>query len=95
MDTCKSPSYSHFTPSAALVPIARVPNLDSRMATLFHHIKLWMQRSIAEVEDRVENKISKHIERKIMAVHQHLDAFELRVLARPTLSIDLSTLQAS
>ena len=34
-------------------------------------------------------------ERKIAEVHQSLDAFELRVLARPTLQVDVSTLQAA
>ena len=35
-----------------------------------------------------------HIEQKIVEVHQRLDAFELRVLARPVHSVDVSTLQA-
>ena len=35
----------------------------------------------------------KHTERKIAEVHQRLDAFELRVLARPTPPVDVSTLQ--
>ena len=34
-------------------------------------------------------------ERKIAEVHQLLDAFELRVLARPAPSVDVSTLQAA
>ena len=34
-----------------------------------------------------------HTERKIAKVHQCLDAFELRVLARPTPPVDVSTLQ--
>ena len=33
--------------------------------------------------------------RKIVEVHQHLDAFELRVLARPTPPVDVSTVQAA
>ena len=33
--------------------------------------------------------------RKIVEVHQHLDAFELRVLARPAPPVDVSTLQAA
>ena len=36
-----------------------------------------------------------HIEQKIAEVHQRLDAFELRVLARPAPSVDVSTLQAT
>ena len=34
-------------------------------------------------------------ERKITEVHQRLDTFELRVLARPALPVDVSTLQAA
>ena len=45
------------------------------MATILHHIKPWMQRSIAEVEERLERKMAKHTERKIAEVHQRLDAF--------------------
>ena len=37
----------------------------------------------------------KHTERKIAEVHQRLDAFELRVLARPAPHVDLSTLHAA
>ena len=33
--------------------------------------------------------------RKIAEVHQRLDAFELRVLARPAPPVDMSTLQAA
>ena len=36
-----------------------------------------------------------HTERKIAEVHQSLDAFEMRVLARPTPPVDVSTLQAT
>ena len=62
------------------------------MATLLYHIQPWMQTSIAEAEDQIEKKISVQTERKIMAVHQHFDAFELRVLAWPAPTIDLMTL---
>ena len=34
-------------------------------------------------------------ERKIAEVNQRLDAFELRVLARPAPSVDVSTIQAA
>ena len=34
-------------------------------------------------------------ERKIAKVNQHLDAFELRVPARPSPLVDVSTLQAA
>ena len=36
-----------------------------------------------------------HTERKIAEVHQRLDAFELRVLARKNPQVDMSTLQAA
>ena len=35
------------------------------------------------------------MQRKIAEVHQRLDAFELRVLARPAPPVDVSTLQAA
>ena len=40
-------------------------------------------------------RIVQHTERKIAEVHQRLDAFELRLLARPTPQVDVSTLQAA
>ena len=61
------------------------------MATLLHHIKPWIQKSINESEARMERKM----QRKIAEVHQCLDAFELRVLARPAPPVDVSTLQAA
>ena len=61
------------------------------MATLLHHIQPWMQKVITESEARVERKM----QRKITEVHQRLDAFELRVLARPAPPVDVSTLQAA
>ena len=54
-----------------------------------------MQRSIAEAEERLERKMVQHTERKIAKVHQRLDAFELRVLARPAPQVDVSILQAA
>ena len=36
-----------------------------------------------------------HTERKIVEVHQRLDTFELRVLARLSPQVDVSTLQAA
>ena len=59
------------------------------MATLLHHIQPWMQRSVAEAEERFERKMVQHTERKIAEVHQLLDAFALRVLARPAPSVDV------
>ena len=54
-----------------------------------------MQRSIAEEEERLDRRMVQNIERKIAKVHQRLDAFELRVLARPAPQVDVSTLQAA
>ena len=65
------------------------------MATLLHHIQPWMQRSITESEERLERKMMQFTERKIAAVNQRLDAFELRVLARPAPPVDVSTLQGA
>ena len=53
------------------------------MATLLHHIQPWMQRSIAEAEERLEWRMVQHTERKITEVHQRLDTFDLRILAHP------------
>ena len=55
------------------------------MPTLLHHIQPWMQKSITESEDCLERKMHQFTERKIVKVNQRLDAFELRVLARPAL----------
>ena len=41
----------------------------------------------------MERKMAQHTERKIMEVHQRLDAFELRVLARPAPPVDVLTLK--
>ena len=62
------------------------------MATLLHHIQPWMQKSITESEARLEMKMHQFTERKIAEVNQRLDAFELRVLARPAPLMDVSTL---
>ena len=62
------------------------------MATLLHHIQSWMQKSITESEKRLERKMVQYTERKIVEAHQRLDAFELRVLARPDPPVDVSTL---
>ena len=65
------------------------------MGTLLHHIQPWVQRSITESEERLERKMMQFIERKIAEVNRCLDAFELRVLARPAPLVDVSTLQAA
>ena len=65
------------------------------MATLLHHIQPWMQKSITESEERLERKMQQFTKQKIDKVNQRLDAFELRVLARPAPPVDVSTLQAA
>ena len=65
------------------------------MVTLLHHIQPWMQKSITESEQRLERNMMQFMERKIAEVNQPLDAFELRVLARPAPPVDVSTLQAA
>ena len=65
------------------------------MVTLIHHMKTWILKSINEDEVRNQNRVAQQIEQKTRAVQQCLDAFELRVLARPTPTIDLTTLQAA
>ena len=47
-----------------------------------------MQKYIADAEDRTAKRVAHYIERKIQAVHQLLDAFELHVLACATPTID-------
>ena len=50
---------------------------------------------MAEPEERLERKMAQHTERKIAEVHQCLDNFAFRVLARPAPQVDVSTLQAT
>ena len=72
-----APELFRSAPLPALAPLARVQKLDAQMATLLHHIQLWMQRSIAKAKERLEQRMVQHTERKIAEVHQRLDAFEL------------------
>uniref|UniRef100_M1A7F0 Integrase core domain containing protein n=1 Tax=Solanum tuberosum TaxID=4113 RepID=M1A7F0_SOLTU len=92
----RAPSSSKSTlPSGvAVVPMARVQKLEAQMATLLHHIQPWMQKSIAESEARIEKRVAKQTEQQIQVVHKCLDAFELRVLARPVPNTDLSSICA-
>ena len=87
-----APTSSRSAPFLALVSLARVQKLEAEMASLLHHIQPWMQRSISEAEERLERKMAQHTEWKITEVHQRLDAFELRMLARPAFPVDVSTL---
>ena len=63
------------------------------MDILMHHIQPWMKKSIAQAEDRIEEKVFQQMEWKIQAIHQRLDVFEQRVLARPAPTIYLTTVQ--
>lgn len=65
------------------------------MTTLLHYIQPWMQKSIGEAEDQIENKVAQQTERKILAVNQCFDLFELRDLAQPSPTIYLMTIQVS
>ena len=90
-----APSSSRTAPLPLVVMLARVQKLEAQMATLLHHNQPWMQKSITESEAHLERKMQQFTERKIAEVNQRLDAFELRVLARPAPSVDVSTLQAA
>uniref|UniRef100_M1DSQ8 Integrase core domain containing protein n=1 Tax=Solanum tuberosum TaxID=4113 RepID=M1DSQ8_SOLTU len=92
----RDPSSSRSKPplGAVVVPLARVQKLEAQMATLLHHIQSWMQKSIAESEARMERRMEGMMDRKIQAVNKNLDAFELRVLERPSPTIDLSFFQS-
>ena len=63
------------------------------MDNFLHYIRPWMQKSIAKAEDRIKKKVAQQTKWKIQEVHQHLHVFELRVLARPTPTTDLTTPQ--
>lgn len=64
-------------PVVALAPLAQIPKLEVQMATLLLHIKLWIDKSIAEIDDRIENPVPKKMEKQIMGVHKRLYAFAL------------------
>ena len=59
------------------------------MATLLHNIHPGMQKSIVEAKDRIEKKVAHQTEKSIHTVHQRLVAFELRVRACPSSTINL------
>uniref|UniRef100_M1DYB0 Integrase core domain containing protein n=1 Tax=Solanum tuberosum TaxID=4113 RepID=M1DYB0_SOLTU len=83
----RSPSSSRATPpsGAVVVLLARVQKLEAQMATLLHHMKPWIQKSIVESEARMETMMGQ----KVPIVHKRMDAFELGVLERPALTTDL------
>ncbi|KAK4733799.1 hypothetical protein R3W88_008060 [Solanum pinnatisectum] len=63
------------------------------MATLLHHVKPWMQKSIAESEARMERRMETMMDQKVQAIHKRQHAFELRVIERPTPTTDLFSFQ--
>uniref|UniRef100_M1DH45 Integrase core domain containing protein n=1 Tax=Solanum tuberosum TaxID=4113 RepID=M1DH45_SOLTU len=92
----RAPSSSRSTPplGVVVVPLARVQKLEAQMATLLHHIQPWMQKSIAKFEARKERRMEGMMDRKIQAVNNRLDAFELKVLELPAPAINLSSFEA-
>uniref|UniRef100_M1E166 Integrase core domain containing protein n=1 Tax=Solanum tuberosum TaxID=4113 RepID=M1E166_SOLTU len=88
-------SSSRATPlsGTTMIPLARVQKLDGQMATLLHHIKPWMRKLIAESKERVEKRMEAKMNQKVQEVHKRLDAFELRVIERPTPTTDMSSLR--
>lgn len=62
------------------------------MSTMILHIKTWMQKSIAEVEDLIAKQVAKHVEQQIQGVHKFLVPFELRVLGCLLPTIDLTVI---
>ena len=64
-----APSSSRLAPLSALVPLARVQKIEAQMATLLHHIQPWMQKSITDLEERLERKMVQFTERKIAEVN--------------------------
>ena len=79
-----APSSSCSTPSASLVVNARVLKLEAQIPTLMHHILPLMQMFITEAEEQTKKKVAQQTKRRIQVVHQLINAFDLRVLARPT-----------
>uniref|UniRef100_M1DFC4 Integrase core domain containing protein n=1 Tax=Solanum tuberosum TaxID=4113 RepID=M1DFC4_SOLTU len=79
-----APSSSRSTPQlgATIVPLARVQKLEAQMATLLHHIQLWMQKSIAEFEARMERRMEGMMDRKadLASLRTDVDA----ILAAPS-----------
>ncbi|KAK4731634.1 hypothetical protein R3W88_024622 [Solanum pinnatisectum] len=59
------------------------------MATLLQHMRPWMHRSI----EKCEAKMEQMMDQKIHAINKRLDTFDLRVLERPTPTIDVTPFQ--
>lgn len=63
------------------------------MDALMYHMHPWKQKSIAKAEDLIKKRVAQQTEKNISMVHKCVNAFELRVLSRPTPTIDLTALQ--
>uniref|UniRef100_M1DA23 Integrase core domain containing protein n=1 Tax=Solanum tuberosum TaxID=4113 RepID=M1DA23_SOLTU len=88
-----APSSSRSTPplGATVVQLARVQNLEAQMATLLHQIQPWMQKSIAESEARMEQRMEGMMDRKIQA--SELASLRINVdaiLATPTVEAHIA-----
>ena len=55
--------------------------LKAQMSMFLEHVKLWMLRSVAETEDRVERRMETMMYQKSQTIHKLMYAFELIVLA--------------
>ena len=76
-----------------MVPITLVQRLDAHIATIFQIIQPYMHKSTYEAEEWINKRVAQYTKLKIRAVHQLLDVFDLRLLAPPTPTIDLTTLK--
>uniref|UniRef100_M1DY73 Integrase core domain containing protein n=1 Tax=Solanum tuberosum TaxID=4113 RepID=M1DY73_SOLTU len=97
-----APSSSRSTPQlgATIVPLARVHKLEAQMATLLHHIKPWIQKSIAESEARMERRMQGMMDRKteLASLRTNFDAIltapTVEPQAAPTAQVDNTVLDA-
>lgn len=69
--------------------------METQIATLLYYMQPCILKSITKAEEQIEKRVAKQTEQKIWAVHQRIDAFELKVVERPSPSIDSSTLQVA
>ncbi|WMV32672.1 hypothetical protein MTR67_026057, partial [Solanum verrucosum] len=57
------------------------------------HVRPWIQHATEESEAWIEQWVEHMMDKKVHAVHTHLDAFELKVLERSSPIVDVTTLQ--
>uniref|UniRef100_M1DG99 Integrase core domain containing protein n=1 Tax=Solanum tuberosum TaxID=4113 RepID=M1DG99_SOLTU len=86
----RAPSSSQSTPQLGdtVFPLARVQKLEAQMATLLHHIQTWMQKSIAESEARMEQRMDGMMDRKaeLASLRTDVDA----ILAAPSVELQVA-----